>query len=61
MNAESVKARLKNLVVKEGGTMQDKLMIYALERSIYRLSVSKYVEYFTLKGGIFLYALFDLK
>ena len=59
MNAESVKARLKNLVAKEGGTMQDKLITFALERSIYRLSVSDYVERFTLKGGIFLYALFD--
>lgn len=59
MNAESVKARLKNLAVKEGSTMQDKLVTYALERSIYRLSVSKYVDYFILKGGIFLYALFD--
>ena len=59
MNADSVKAQLKNLAVKEGGTMQDKLVTYALERSIYRLSVSKYVERFTLKGGIFLYALFD--
>ena len=59
MNAESVKARLKNIAVKDGGTMQDKLITYALERSIYRLSVSKYVDRFTLKGGIFLYALFD--
>lgn len=59
MNAESVKARLKNLAVKDGGIMQDKLITYALERSIYRLSVSKYVDRFTLKGGIFLYALFD--
>lgn len=59
MNAESVKARLKNLAVKEGTTMQDKLVTYALERSIYRLSVSKYADCFTLKGGIFLYALFD--
>ena len=59
MNAESVKARLKNLAVKEGGTMQDKLITYALERSIYRLSVSEYANRFTLKGGIFLYALFD--
>ena len=61
MNADSVKARLKNLAVKEGGTMQDKLVTYALERSIYRLSISKYVDLFTLKGGIFLYALFDRK
>lgn len=59
MNTESVKARLKNLAIKEGGTMQNKLMTYALERSIYRLSISKYADYFTLKGGIFLYALFD--
>ena len=29
-----------------------------MERSIYRLSVSKYAEHFILKGGIFLYALF---
>ena len=60
-NAESVKARLRNLEIKEGGTMQDKLTMYALERSIYRLSVSKYADRFTLKGGIFLYALFDRK
>lgn len=59
MNAESVKARLKNLAVKEGGTMQDKLITYALERSIYRISVSTYSDRFTLKGGIFLYALFE--
>lgn len=47
MNAESVKARLKNIAVKDGGTLQDKLITYALERSIYRLSVSKYVDRFT--------------
>ena len=35
MNADSVKARLKNLAIKEGGTFQDKLITYALERSIY--------------------------
>ena len=61
MKAESVKARLKNLAAQEGGTMQDKLMTYALERSIYRLSVSEYADRFTLKGGIFLYALLDKK
>lgn len=59
ISADSVKARLKNLAIKEGGTMQDKLVTYALERSIYRLSVSEYTDRFTLKGGIFLYALFD--
>ena len=58
-NADSVKARLKNLAVKNGKTFQDMLIAYGLERTIYRLSVSPYVEHFTLKGGIFLYALFE--
>lgn len=58
-NAISVKDRLKKQAVEDGRTMQDKLMTYGLERTIYRLSVSSYVERFTLKGGIFLYALFD--
>ena len=58
-NAVSVKDRLKKLAIEDGKTMQDKLVTYGLERTIYRLSVSNYVERFTLKGGIFLYALFD--
>ena len=57
-NATSVKERLKNVAQKENRTMQDCLVSYALERSIYRLSVSKYASYFILKGGVFLYALF---
>ena len=39
--------------------MQDKLVTFGLERTIYRLSISEYAERFTLKGGIFLYALFE--
>lgn len=58
-NAISVKARLKKQAMEDGKTMQDKLVTFGLERTIYRLSVSKYSERFTLKGGIFLYALFD--
>ena len=58
-NAISVKDRLKKQAIEDGKTMQDKLVTYGLERTIYRLSVSYYVERFTLKGGIFLYALFD--
>ena len=57
-NAISVKERLKKQAIEDGKTMQDKLVTYGLERTIYRLSVSKYAEKFTLKGGIFLYALF---
>ena len=58
-NAISVKDRLKKQAIEDGKTMQDKLVTYGLERTIYRLSVSNYVERFTLKGGFFLYALFD--
>lgn len=61
MNAESVKARLKNFAVRSGCTFQDALVYYGLERTIYRLSVSPYASHFVLKGGIFLYAIFDRK
>ena len=57
MNAESVKARLKNVAIETGRTFQDLLGSYGMERTLYRLSVSEYREKFTLKGGIFLYAL----
>jgi len=59
ISAISVKDRLKNQAKEDGRTMQDELVTYGLERTIYRLSISEYVEQFTLKGGIFLYALFD--
>lgn len=58
-SAASVKDRLKNHVAENGRPMQEVLTAYGLERTIYRLSVSKYAERFTLKGGILLYALFD--
>lgn len=59
INAESVKAKLKNQAPKRGHMLQEELTAYGLERTIYRISISKYVDKFTLKGGIFLYALFD--
>jgi predicted nucleotidyltransferase component of viral defense system len=59
MNADSVKAKLKNFAVKSGCTFQEALVYYGLERTIYRISVSKYAEHFVLKGGIFLYAIFE--
>lgn len=59
ISARSVKDRLKNQAREDGRAMQDELVTYGLERTIYRLSISKYAERFTLKGGIFLYALFD--
>ncbi len=59
INADSVKSRLKNQAMEDGTTMQDKLVTFALERTVYRISISKYADRFTLKGGIFMYALFD--
>ncbi len=58
-SAVSVKDRLKNQAAASGKTMQEALTAYGLERTIYRLSISEYMERFTLKGGVFLYALFD--
>lgn len=58
-NVASIKDRLKNRSIATGKTMQELLTAYGLERTIYRLSKSKYVGNFTLKGGIFLYAVFN--
>lgn len=58
-SAASVKARLSNYAVSNGKTMQEVLTAYGLERTVYRLSKSGYKDRFTLKGGVFLYALFD--
>lgn len=55
----SIKDRLKNRSKETGRSLQDLFTVYGLERTIYRLSISKYVDNFTLKGGIFLYAVFD--
>lgn len=55
----SVKDRLKNKSRETGKTVQELLTMYGLERTIYRLSISRYKDNFTLKGGILLYALFE--
>lgn len=51
MNADSVKARLKNFAIKSGFTFQEVLTYYGLERAIYRISISEYADHFVLKGG----------
>ena len=55
----SIKDRLKNKSRETGRTLQELFTLYGLERTIYRLSVSPYKENFVLKGGIFLYALYQ--
>ena len=49
MNAESVKARLKNFAISNNITFQEALTYYGLERTIYRISISKYADRFVLK------------
>ena len=53
MNPDSIKDRLKNFAIKNSCTFQEALTYYGIERTIYRISVSKYAEHFVLKGGIF--------
>jgi len=53
---DSVKARLKNKALAEGKDLSLVLTRYALERFLYRLSISKHVDNFLLKGAL----LFDL-
>ena len=59
MNVQSIKDRLRNEANAANKTVQQMQTYYGLERTIYRISISKYADHFVLKGGIFLYALFD--
>lgn len=59
MNVQSLKAQLKNYAIRTNHTFQDVLILYGIERMVYRISTSRYVDNFTLKGGIFLYALYN--
>ena len=59
INADSVKNRLSNVSKTTGKTMQELLIMYCLERTLYRLSISSYSSKFVLKGGVLLYALFN--
>lgn len=53
----SVKEKLKNIAIKTDKPFQELLILYGLEKTIANISKSDYKEKFTLKGGIFLYAL----
>ena len=57
-SAISVKERLKNYAKKNNRVVQDVFTVYVLERTLYRISISKYKDKFTLKGGILLYGMF---
>ena len=59
ISADSVKNRLSNISKATSKTMQELLIMYCLERTLYRLSISSYSSKFVLKGGVLLYALFN--
>ena len=61
MNAASVKARLRNLSVREGKAYDYIQIHYMIERLLYRLSVSRYAQNFVLKGGLLLRVIFEDK
>ena len=52
--AESIRQRLLNLAKKQGTEFTNVLIRYAIERLLYRLSVSEYADRFLLKGAMLL-------
>lgn len=54
----SVRARLQNLSRESGRGFEQVLVGYALERLLYRLSVSEFADQFVLKGAMLLTAWF---
>lgn len=58
-NADSIKARLRNLAEKENRPFDYLLTHYFIERLLYRLSISNYADNFILKGGLLLYTMLD--
>ncbi|MDR3209782.1 MAG: nucleotidyl transferase AbiEii/AbiGii toxin family protein [Oscillospiraceae bacterium] len=58
-NADSVKARLKQLATAENKPFDYLMTHYFVERLLYRLSVSDYTDNFILKGGLLLYTILE--
>jgi len=60
-NAASIKTRLKNIADSERKPFDFILMLYLVERLLFRLSISRYNEKFVLKGGLLLYLIMNEK
>lgn len=52
--SESIRQRLKNLSELKSRPFDEILRYYAMERFLYRLSISPYANKFFLKGGLML-------
>ena len=61
MNGQSVHDRLKNLRRTTGKNLQELMVLYSMERFLYRLSDSDYKDKFVLKGGALLYSMLENK
>jgi predicted nucleotidyltransferase component of viral defense system len=57
----SIRARLKNVADKEQKPFDFVLLLYFIERLLYRLSISRYSDRFVLKGGLLLYTIMNEK
>jgi len=60
-NVASIRARLKNIADNERKPFDFILMLYFIERLLFRLFVSRYSGQFVLKGGLLLYLIMDEK
>ena len=60
-NVASIRARLKNIADKEHKPFDFILMLYFVERLLFRLSLSRYSDQFVLKGGLLLYLIMNEK
>lgn len=50
ISADSIKSKLKIQAKSNSRTFQDMLVMYGLERTLYRVSISNYKEKLTLKS-----------
>ncbi len=58
-NADSIKAKLRNLAISTQRPYEYLQTYYFIERLLLRLSRSGYADTFVLKGGLLLYAIFN--
>lgn len=58
-NADSIKAKLKQLAFQKNQPFDYLMMHYFIERLLYRLSTSQYADNFILKGGLLLYIILE--
>lgn len=58
-SSDQVYRDLRRLAKVQGKTFQDILIMYGIERSLYRLSQSIHQGQFVLKGGVLLYHMFE--